>query len=124
MEWYNILVIILGGFGGISGLISLYHAKSNKDTIDIKNLHNIIEDERKEREALANEYYRYRQFVDQKVASVKKDFEELKAENKRMIKSIYQAYRCKYPENIHDCPVVKTFEENKICEECSSNKNQ
>ena len=47
MEWYNILVLLLGGFGGISGVISLYHAKSNKDTIDIKNLHSIIEDERK-----------------------------------------------------------------------------
>ena len=52
MEWYNILVLLLGGFGGISGVISLYHAKSNKDTIDIKNLHSIIEEERKEREGL------------------------------------------------------------------------
>ena len=58
MEWYNILVLLLGGFGGISGVISLYHAKSNKDTIDIKNLHSIIEEERKEREDLTKEYYK------------------------------------------------------------------
>ena len=118
MEWYNILVLILGGFGGISGVISLYHAKSNKDTIDIKNLHSIIEDERTEREALTNEYHQYRKFVDEKVASVKKDFEELKAENKKMIKAIYQAYRCKLPEKMHDCPVIKTFEDSCRCEDC------
>ena len=118
MEWYNILVLILGGFGGISGVISLYHAKSNKDTIDIKNLHSIIEEERKEREDLAKEYYQYRHFVDQKVASVKRDFEELKAENKKMIKSIYQAYRCTFPEKMHDCPVIKTFEDSCRCEDC------
>ena len=88
MEWYNILVLLLGGFGGISGVISLYHAKSNKDTIDIKNLHSIIEDERKERETLAKEYYQYRHLVEEKVASVKKDFEELKAENQKMIMQI------------------------------------
>ena len=123
MEWYNILVLILGGFGGISGVISLYHAKSNKDTIDIKNLHSIIEEERKERENLSKEYYQYRQFVDKKVESVKKDFEELKAENKKMIKAIYQAYRCTFPEKMHDCPVIKTFEDSCRCDECMSDKN-
>ena len=123
MEWYNILVLILGGFGGITGVISLYHAKSNKDTIDIKNLHSIIEEERKERENLTKEYYQYRQFVDQKVASVKKDFEELKAENKKMIKAIYQAYRCTFPEKMHDCPVIKTFEDSCRCDECMAEKN-
>ena len=123
MEWYNILVLILGGFGGITGVISLYHAKSNKDTIDIKNLHSIIEEERKERENLTKEYYQYRQFVDQKVASVKKNFEELKAENKKMIKAIYQAYRCTLPERMHDCPVIKTFEDSCRCDECMSDKN-
>ena len=122
MEWYNILVLILGGFGGITGVISLYHAKSNKDTIDIKNLHSIIEEERKERENLTKEYYQYRQFVDQKVASVKKNFEELKAENKKMIKAIYQAYRCTLPEKLHDCPVIKTFEDSCRCEDCISDR--
>ena len=118
MEWYHILGAILGAFGGVSGIISLYTAKSNKDTIDIKNLHSIIDDERKERESLTKEYYQYRQFVDQKVASVKKDFEELKAENKKMIKAIYQAYRCTFPEKMHDCPVIKSFEDSCRCEEC------
>ena len=71
-----------------------------------------------EREDLTKEYYQYRQFVDKKVESVKKDFEELKAENKKMIKAIYQAYRCTFPEKMPDCPVIKCFEDSCHCEEC------
>ena len=117
MAWYEILGVILGAFGGF---ISLYTAKSNKDTIDIKNLHSIIEDERKERETLTKEYYQYRRFVEEKVASVKKDFEELKHENQKMIKAIYQAYRCTYPDKLHDCPVIKSFEDSCRCEDCQN----
>ena len=118
MSWVEVVVMVVGAIGGTTGIISLYHAKSNKDTIDIKNLHSIIEEERKERENLTKEYYQYRQFVDKKVESVKKDFEELKAENKKMIKAIYQAYRCTYPDKIHDCPVIKTFEDSCHCDDC------
>lgn len=118
MSWVEVVVMVVGAVGGTTGIISLYHAKSNKDTIDIKNLHSIIEEERKEREDLTKEYYQYRQFVDKKVESVKKDFEELKTENKKMIKAIYQAYRCTFPEKMHDCPVIKTFEDSCHCEDC------
>lgn len=124
MEWYNILALIVGALGGTSGFLSLYMAKSNKDTIDIKNLHNIIEEERNERESLTKEYHQYRNFVDEKVASVKKDFEELKAENQKMIKAIYQAYRCTYPSKMHDCPVIKSFEDSCCCEECAQKKEE
>lgn len=127
MAWYEIVGVLLGSVGGISGIvggfITMYNAKSNKDTIDISNLHSIIEDERKERETLKKEYYQYRQFVDEKVASVKKDFEELKKENQKMVKAIYQAYRCTYPDKIHDCPVIKSFEDSCKCEECDSYQN-
>ena len=122
MAWSEIVGVLLGAVGGISGIvggfITMYNAKSNKDTIDIKNLHSIIEDERKERETLSKEYYQYRKFVDEKVASVKKDFEELKKENQKMVKAIYQAYRCTYPDKIHDCPVIKSFEDSCHCDEC------
>lgn len=127
MAWYEIVGVLLGAVGGISGIvggfITMYNAKSNKDTIDIKNLHSIIEDERAERENLTKEYYQYRRFVEEKVASVKKDFEELKAENQKMVKAIYQAYRCTYPDKLHDCPVIKSFEDSCHCDDCSINQN-
>ena len=124
MEWYNVIVVILGALGGIGGVISLYHAKSNKDTIDISNFHSLIEEERSERKNLIEEYHSYKNIVDKKVSSVKEEFESLKQENQRMLKSIYQAYRCKLPEKLHECPVIKTFEEGCECDDCIKVKDK
>ena len=124
MEWYNVIVVILGALGGIGGVISLYHAKSNKDTIDISNFHSLIEEERSERKNLIEEYHSYKNLVDKKVSSVKEEFESLKQENQRMLKSIYQAYRCKLPEKLHECPVIKAFEEGRECDDCIKVKDK
>lgn len=107
MDWYNILSIILGALGGAG--VSLYTAKSNKDTIDISNFQRLIEEEREERRILKEEYKEYKESVDRKVEKVKVDFEKLQKDNKKMITSIFQAYKCKLPEKIQDCPVVRFF---------------
>lgn len=118
MAWYDILVLIVGGFGGVSGLISIYNAKSNKTTIDIGNFKSLIDEERKERQELSKEYKTYKEVVERKVESVKREFEELRAENRRMIKAIYQAYRCNLPVKTTDCPVIKAFNEEHNCNSC------
>lgn len=107
MEWYNIIVLLLGAVGGVSGFISAYHAKSNKDTIDISNFQRLIEEEREERRLLKEEYNSYKECVERKVEKVKKDVEKIQGDNKQMIAAIYQAYRCKLPKSLQDCPVVK-----------------
>lgn len=122
MNWVEVFVMVLGAVGGTTGIISIYHAKSKKDTIDISNFHSLIEEERTERKNLANEYHEYKDIVDKKVASVKKEFEELKAENQKMLKSIYQAYRCKLPDKLSDCPVIRMFTEDCACDDCDSTK--
>lgn len=114
---------MVGAFGGIGGLISLYQAKSNKDTIDISNLHSLIEEERTERKNLSQEYHDYKALVEIKVENVQKEFDELKKENQMMIKSIYQAYRCRLPEKLHECPVIKAFNNDCQCEECAKQGN-
>jgi uncharacterized membrane protein (DUF106 family) len=105
MDWYNILSIILGALGGAG--VSLYTAKSNKDTIDISNFQRLIEEEREERRILKEEYREYKETVDKKVEKVKTDFNRLQSDNKKMITSIFQAYKCNLPDKIQDCPVVK-----------------
>jgi uncharacterized membrane protein (DUF106 family) len=107
MDWYNILSIILGALGGAG--VSLYTAKSNKDTIDISNFQRLIEEEREERRLLKEEYKEYKETVERKVEKVKADVEKMQKDNKKMITSIFQAYKCKLPEKIQDCPVVKFF---------------
>lgn len=118
-EWINWAGLALGVFGGTGGLISLYHAKPKKDAIDIQNFHALIEEERKERTILAEEHRAYKEEVNAKVAQVKQDFEELREENQMMLRAIYQAYRCRFPEDIGDCPVISMFN-SKQCAKCKN----
>lgn len=118
-EWINLAGLVLGLIGGTGGIISIYHAKSKKDTIDIQNFHALIEEERKERTILAEEHRAYKEEVNAKVAQVKQDFEKLREENQMMLRAIYQAYRCRFPEDIGDCPVISMFN-SKQCANCKN----
>jgi hypothetical protein len=55
MEWYNILCLVLGALGGTAGLVSIYHAKSHKDTIDINNMQEMLDEALSELDG--NTYY-------------------------------------------------------------------
>ena len=118
MNWVDIITMIVGAFGGIGGAVTLYNAKSNRQTIDISNLHSLIEEERIERQNLAEEYQAYKTEVHNKVEEMKKDFEEMRQENQKMLRAIYQAYRCRFPEETNDCPVIKMFQN---CAACNRN---
>ena len=43
MEWYNILVLILGAVGGVGGLVGLYKAKAEKTSIEVENMQSMLE---------------------------------------------------------------------------------
>lgn len=115
MNWYEIVAMLLGG-GVVSGIVTLYNARSNKDTIDIGNLRALIDEERKERQMMAKEHQDYRDLVEQKVEQVRARVERLEADNQRMTRAIYMAYRCRFPERDADCPVIKAYEACAACE--------
>lgn len=121
MNWADIVVMVVGAFGGVTGLVSLYNAKSNKDTIDIKNFHLLIEEERTERQNLAQEYREYKEEVNKKVDEVRHRFEKVESDNRKMLGAIYQAYRCRFPETTDDCPVIRMFNE---CHSCKHNSKE
>ena len=123
MEWYNIVLLVFGGIGGTTGVISFYHARSNKQTIDISNLTSIIEEERKERAALRQEYDDYKESVDERIRMFKVEFDKMKKNNLRYLKAVYQAYRCKFPQNVCDCPVIKAIEDSGVCSSCDGDNN-
>ena len=103
-------------------MITLYHAKSKKDTIDLQNFQALIDEERKERTILAEEHRAYKEEVNKKIVQVKQEFAELKKENQMMLQAIYQAYRCRFPEDVEDCPVITMFSK-KHCSQCQEKLN-
>lgn len=108
MNWYEIVVMLLGGGGVVSGVLALYNAKSNKTTVDISNLKSLIEEERKERMALAKELADYKM-------EARGEIGNLRNRVTHMTEAIYMAYRCRFPETVMECPVIKTYE---ACGEC------
>ena len=131
MAWYEIIGV-LGGLGGLSAfLISLYNAKSNKQTIDIGNMKSMLDEAHKmydemkdEKDAINKDFHEYKEENMKYVAEFKERFKNLEArldktedEVLNLKKSIYQGYRCKYPQNIDDCPVIKAYERFR-CNEC------
>lgn len=107
MSWYEIVAMMLGG-GVVSGVLALYNAKSNKTTVDISNLRAMIEEERKERQTLAQEFADYK-------AEARGEIGNLRHRVTNMSEAIYMAYRCRFPETMADCPVIKAYE---ACKEC------
>lgn len=123
MNWYELAMGLLGVIGGGAGFISIYQAKSNKQTIDISNLSSIIKEEREERESLRKEYDAYKESVDERIRMFKLEFDKMKKNNAKYLKAVYQAYRCKFPQNICDCPVIKAIEDSGVCDSCSVEDN-
>lgn len=124
MAWYEILGIVLGSLGGLGGvsafLVSLYHAKSNKETIDANNADKLVEAAHKLVADLEDRQVRYEDRVDKKIAEYDAKFEKLKSDNENMRASINTAYRCTWVDDLKNCPVLSRF--NIFCEECENNE--
>lgn len=132
MTWYEIIVGLIGVIGGSSGIISLYNAKANKQTIDIGNMssmldeaHKMFDEMKEDRDGIKQQFDEYKKEAMTYVADFKARFAKLEkrldsAEGDvlNLKRSIYQGYRCKYPEKIEDCPVLKEYEKFKcnICD--------
>lgn len=135
MGWIEISISVIGAIGGVTGLISLYHAKSKKQTIDISNMsamleeaHKMYDEVNKEREEVAADYRAYKEETMRYIGEFKERFAVLekrldKAEDDvlKLKRSIYQGYRCRYPAKIEDCPVIKEYEK-AHCENCIEEK--
>lgn len=130
MNWTEILGLIGGGAGLVALIkagIDIYNARPNRDKLELDVLNSVIERLDKELARKEEDFSRYKQDVSNRVAEVKQEVMAERKENANFRIAIYQAYRCKYPENIHDCPVIAALEVDKdnTCGSCQSgNRNQ
>lgn len=121
MAWYEIVTLLVGAFGGVSGMISIYNAKSNKDTIDITNLSNMLEEARKERDIMKQEHAEMKKDMEQHLESLKDELANIEERERKHLASIYRAYRCPLYDRQDQCPVLVTFDENE-CDTCTDKK--
>ena len=136
MVWYEIVALLVGALGGTAGLIGLYKAKAEKTGIDIGNMQEMLNEAHKmfnsdceEKEAIQKEFSDYKAENMKYIGEFKERFAKVekrldKAEDTifDLTGAVYQGYRCKFPENIEDCPVIKEYEK-KHCNKCATKNN-
>ena len=129
MVWYEIVVALLGAFGGLAGVAafikSFFMLGVDKDAKGIKNEHAEIEN-LKEFIKIANDNYDrlskqfddYHAKVDKRITFFKEKFDKLEQEKEILDIATLQAYRCNIPPELMDCPVLKLLKEAQSCANC------
>lgn len=131
MNWLE----ILGAIGGTAGLVSLvkvgvdvYMAKSGKTKVDVGNMKEMLDEAHKMYDeatarynSLAEKFEEYKESVEQKDERNNAKIDNLIKMFNKLERTVTQAYRCKFPTNILECPVVNAYEE-KLCDSCGTNK--
>lgn len=137
MNWLDIITAI-GGSAGIVALvkvgIDVFNAKSNKTTVDIKNMQEMLnEAHRMFNEAVAkydalekridedrDKSHVYIEGLRNRIVKIEEKSQKQEERINNMEKVINLAWRCKYPENVSDCPVIKEYEKRHLCENCAT----
>lgn len=134
MNWLD----IIGAIGGAAGLVALikagidiYNAKSNRTTVDLGNMQKMLEDSMKREEKLEAKFDEFQEASHQYVSELRNRIVKIEEKSQRqeerindLEKVVNLAWRCEYPEDIKDCPVIKEYERRKLCETCELNKKE
>lgn len=124
MVWYEVVVLIASTFGGVSGGVALYKARAEKTGLDVSNFNAMLKSLMGRCDALEKQITLDREQSHKYVMELRTNQEtqdsvisDLKNSVHALERTVTMAYRCKFPENIQDCPVVHAYEE-KLCNSC------
>lgn len=107
MEWYNVVVALLGGSGVVGGVIALFTMKQKKEGLVIDNLSRVIDE-------LRNTHEQFKKETDEKFIKMECKIEKMEQKDRFQLFCINKAFRCKLPKDNEACPVVKEFEKANI----------
>ena len=121
------IILCLFGAGGLASTIitliaSKRERKAKADSVEVNNLVTVVNtltDRINNIEAKADED---RAEAHKYITDLRGEIVGLRSQVNTLERVTLQAYRCKYPDNIMNCPVVKAYEE-KHCTSCHNNVN-
>ena len=130
MVWYEIVIALLGAFGGLAGVAAFIKSfwmlrpdkeakEISNDHAEIENLKEFIKIANQNYDRLAQQFDNYHKEVDKRITFFKEKFDQLEQEKEALNIATLQAYRCKFPPELMDCPVLKILKEAQSCSGCS-----
>lgn len=130
MDWLN----IVGAIGGSAGIVALikagidiFNARSNRNTVDISNMEKMLKDSMDRCDKLEQRFddfmhktHEYVQGLRGQIVNIEDKAQKQEERINNMEKVINLAWRCKYPQNVVDCPVIQEYEKRHLCENCAT----
>ena len=127
MNLTEIILCLFGAGGLVSTIITLIankrERKAKAESVEVNNLVTVVN-------TLTDRINNIEKKADEDRAEAHKYITELRGEIVGLRSQVntlervtLQAYRCKYPDNIMNCPVVKAYEE-KHCTSCKNKVNE
>lgn len=118
MVWYEIVVALLGAFGGLAGVAAFIKSfwmlrpdkqakEISNDHAEIANLREFITIANENYDRLKTEFKEYKDEVDERITFFKQKFDKMEQEKELMEAANMQANRCPFPPSLEDCPVIK-----------------
>lgn len=128
MVWYEIVVTLLGAFGGLAGVaafiksfLTIRQDRQSKEIdnehAEIANLKEFITIANENYDRLKTEFKEYKDEVDSRIAFFKQKFDKMEQEKELMEAANMQANRCPFPPSLDDCPVIK-YLKHQPCDGC------
>ena len=134
MNWLE----IIGAVGGAAGIVALgklgidiFFARSNRNTVDLENMEKMLKDSMEHNEKLDAKFedfqkrsHEYVENLRGRISAIETKSHQQEERINKLEKVVNVAWRCKYPDNISDCPVIKEYENRHLCEACEHHKAQ
>lgn len=135
MDWIQVIGTI-GGSAGIVALIKVgidvFFAKSNKTSVDIKNMQEMLNESHKLFNEVVSKYktleekiekdrqasHSYIESLRKRIEEAENSYRALDSRINKLEKVVNVAWRCKFPTDIGDCPVIQKYEKLHLCEGC------
>lgn len=95
----------------------------SNDHAEIENLKEFIKIANENYDRLSKEFKEYHQKVDTRITFFKEKFEKMEQEKEMLDIATMQAYRCQFPPELMDCPVLKLLKEAQSCANCKHEKS-
>lgn len=110
MEWYNILIAIIGGIGGASGIVSLFMVKPKRESLEIENFKELFEEVIHERTQMKEQLKEYATQSKREINALNEKIDVAQNYNYKMQRAINVAYKCSFPPKQEECPVIHQLE--------------
>lgn len=120
MDWTQVIVAIIGTgilTTVVNAIISRKERASKTTGLELQNLKGLIDMLTEKISELETKQKSDREESHKYIGVLREEILDLRRQRDADAKAMLQAYRCKYPEDIKDCPVIKAQAEN-TCSGC------